>query len=53
MKAVLYAYRQHCGERHCNIDAVFQRVAQRGWKEIGNTLATPDSFELMQSGPEY
>lgn len=53
MKAVLYAYRQHRSERRCNIDAVFQRVILRGRKKIGNTLATPDSFELTQSGSEY
>lgn len=29
---------------------VFQRVALRGWEEIGNTLATPDSFEPIQRG---
>lgn len=34
----------------CNIDAVFQRVALRGWEEIGNTLATPDSFEFQVQG---
>lgn len=36
----------------CNIDAVFQRVALRGWRKIGNTLATPDSFELIRRGSE-
>lgn len=34
----------------CNIDAVFQHVALRGWEEIGNTLATPDSFEFQVQG---
>ena len=29
---------------------VFQWVALRGWEEIGNTLATPDSFEPIQRG---
>lgn len=36
----------------CNIDAVFQPVALRGWRKIGNTLATPDSVELIQRGSE-
>lgn len=34
----------------CNIDAVFQRVTLKGWEEIGNTLATPDSFEFQVQG---
>lgn len=34
----------------CNADAVFQQVILRRWKEIGNTLATPDGFEFQVQG---